>query len=129
MCATGGCAWAQTVWSLQLKKSERPEVSEMPVSPEVRSKLCSSRFLWLDMGSPGRPVMTGKRLEKCVGGVVVVVGSAVTSERDSGKKPWSNADGFPHFSCEDAGVEFSELPSSPNELNDSCWFSYHSSAC
>lgn len=34
---------------------------------------------------------------------MVVVGSVMTSERDSGKELWSNADGFPHFSCEDLG--------------------------
>lgn len=74
-------------------------------------------------GQPWTPSDDCKKIgEISVGWVVVVVGSAVTSERDSGKELWSNADGFPHFSGEDAEVEFSELPSSPNELNDSCLF-------
>lgn len=58
--------------------------------------------------------------------MVVVVGLVMTSERNSGKELWSNADGFPHISCEEARVELNELPSSRNELNDFPSLLYHS---
>lgn len=38
--------------------------------------------------------------------MLVVVGAKVTSERDSGKAPWSSAGGLPHVGCKEGGWRY-----------------------
>lgn len=123
-------SWVCREYSLRNLRGQK-WVSERPVSPEPKSKVVL--FLLYLVGHrqiPGCSVMIGKRM----GGIsvrwmVVVVGSTVTLERDSGKEFWSNTDGFPHFSCEEPRVEVNELLSSSNELDDSPWLLYLSRVC